>query len=93
MYISAGCSASSNLIYTSDKEVGKKMAIEDVLRKNEGRLMAIPGVIGVGIGESEGMPIIIIMVKELTSELKNKLPYKLDSFDVKVEVVGEVTAF
>jgi len=93
MYISAGPSSSFNTTYASDKGVGKKMAIEDVLKRNEERLMAMPGVVGVGIGESEGKPVVIIMVKELTPELKNKLPQNLDGFSVKAEVVGEITAF
>lgn len=67
--------------------------IEGVLKINEERLMAIPGVVGVGVGESEGKPVVIIMVKELTPELRDKLPQKLDGFGVRVEVVGEIIAF
>lgn len=91
--ISVGKGYFFNTIYVSDKKVEKKMAIEDVLKRNEERLMAMSGVVGVGIGESEGESVVIIMVKELTPDLKNKLPQNLEGFGVRVEVVGEITAF
>lgn len=77
---------------TQDKPEGSKMKIEDVQQRHEQRLMAIPGVNGVGIGESNGQPVILIMVKQLTPDLKKKLPNQLEGFGVKVEVVGEIRA-
>lgn len=69
------------------------MGIEQVLEKQQNALMSLPGVVGVGIGESEAKPIIIIMVSDLTPELRRMIPDKLDGFDVKVDVVGEIRAF
>ena len=68
------------------------MKIEDVIQQQGRRLMAIPGVTGIGQGESGGRQVIIIMVKELTPELKAKLPKQLDGFAVRVDVIGEVNA-
>jgi hypothetical protein len=68
------------------------MKIEDVLQKHQERLMAIPGVVGIAEGESDGSPVVLIMVRELTPELRHTLPQQLDGFAVKVDVVGEVTA-
>jgi hypothetical protein len=69
------------------------MKIEDALQKHQERLMAIPGVVGIAEGESDGSPVVLIMVRELTPELRHKLPQQLEGFAVKIDVVGEVTAF
>ncbi len=70
------------------------MDAEEVLSKNHDRLMSIDdGITGVGISESQGRPAISIMVKQLTPELKAKLPKELDGVPVKIDVTGEVTAF
>lgn len=69
------------------------MEIEDVLRRNEERLMSIPGVVGVGIGEINKVPTVIVMVKKMGPELKKKIPDRLEGFGVKIEETGEITAF
>jgi hypothetical protein len=69
------------------------MKIEETIAKNQAQLMAIPGVVGVGQGESGGAPVILVMVKKLTPQLQRKLPSKLDRFAVKIEETGEVSAF
>ena len=69
------------------------MNAEEVMARNESRLMSIPGVTGLGISESAGQPVISIMVNELTAELKEKLPEQLEGVPVKIDVVGEVSAF
>ena len=70
------------------------MDAEDVLEKNHDRLMSLDdGVTGVGITESQGRPAISIMVRQLTPELKAKLPKELDGVPVKVDVTGEIDAF
>lgn len=74
------------------KPEATNMRIEDAMRLHEQQLMAIPGVNGVGIGESNGQPVILIMVKQLTPDLKKKLPSQLEGYGVKVEVVGEIRA-
>ena len=51
------------------------------------------GVTGVGITESQGQPAISIMVKQLTPELKAKLPTQLEGVPVKIDVTGEIDAF
>jgi hypothetical protein len=69
------------------------MQIEDVQLRHEQQLMNIPGVTGVGIGEQNGQPVIVIMVQQRTAELNKQLPKQLDGYGVKVEVSGEITAF
>lgn len=69
------------------------MKIEDVQRRHEQRLMNIPGVTAVGIGEQNGQPVIVIMVAQSTVVLNQKLPSQLEGFGVKIEVSGEISAF
>ena len=69
------------------------MNAEEVMARNESQLMSIPGVTGVGISESDGQTVISIMVQELTAELKAKLPKQLEGVPIKIDVVGEVSAF
>jgi hypothetical protein len=69
------------------------MKIEEALEKHELTLLAIPGVEKVGIGEDENrLPVILILVKELTADLQGKLPTQLEGFPVKVTVAVEPLA-
>jgi hypothetical protein len=69
------------------------MDIESVLAKHEARLMAIPGVTGVGIGERDGRAVIVVMVTTTASQLESQIPKSLDGFAVVLEVSGEISAF
>jgi len=69
------------------------MNIEQALERHQDRLMAIPGVIGVGIGEAGGRPALVVMVKQMTPELKAHLPQKLEDHPVVFEQSGEIFAF
>ena len=69
------------------------MDAEEVLSRNHERLMSIDEVTGVGITESQGQPAISIMVRQLTPELKAKLPTHLEGVPVKIDVTGEIDAF
>ncbi len=65
-------------------------SIEDVKRKNEGWLMGLPGVVGVGLGSKSGMRVIQVYVKELTKEVRAKIPDLIDGHPVEVVRTGEV---
>ena len=69
------------------------MNIEEVLDRHRDRLMAIPGVSGLGIGDKDGNPAIVIMVRQLTPDLKARLPRALEGHAVVVEQSGEIVAF
>ncbi len=69
------------------------MKINVILDKHHDEIMAIPGVVGVGIGNKNGSSAIVIMVKELTPVLKTKLPQSLDGVPVAIEQTGEISAF
>jgi hypothetical protein len=69
------------------------MNIEQAFDRHHDRLMAVPGVTGLGIGDKDGKPAIVIMVKELTPDLKARLPEALEGHPVVVEQSGEIVAF
>jgi hypothetical protein len=69
------------------------MNIEQVFARHHDRLMALPGVTGLGIGEKNGIPAIVVMVRQLTPDLKARLPQRLESHPVVVEPTGDITAF
>lgn len=69
------------------------MSIEQAFERHHDRLMAVPGVTGVGIGEKAGRPAIVVMVAGLTAELRARLPRALEGHPVVVEQSGEIVAF
>lgn len=69
------------------------MNADVILDANRDRLMAVPGVTGVGIGSKDGRPAIVILVKQLTTEVRKSLPQSLEGCPVVVEQSGDVTAF
>ena len=67
-----------------------KPSIDSVVKKHEARILQIPGVTGLGIGEA---PAIKVYVERMTPELRKKLPEKLDGYPVVAEATGEFYAF
>ena len=65
-------------------------SIEDVKRKNEAWLMKLDGVVGVGLGSKSGMRVIQVYVKELTKDIRAKIPDIIDGHPVDVVRTGEV---
>jgi hypothetical protein len=71
-------------------------AVRRVKERHEGRLLAIPGVIGAGVGVSEkaiGQAAIEVYVIQATESLKQALPKSLDGVDVKIVETGEIHAY
>ncbi len=68
--------------------------ILQVLEKHEGELMDIPGVVGLGIGQSEttGEQYLSVLVEAMTPQLLALLPTQLDGFEVKAQAVGPIQA-
>jgi hypothetical protein len=65
--------------------------IEQVQERHEEELMATRGVVGVGIGERRGEPVLLVMVSERTPEV-GRLPREIEGVPVEIEVVGEIEA-
>ncbi len=53
--------------------------------------MSIPGVIDVGEGAlDDGTPCLLILVIELTDQVRKSVPENIDGYPVKIEVTGEI---
>jgi hypothetical protein len=66
--------------------------IREVLKRHTDELMAVPGVVGVGEGDCEGMPCIIVFVVEKRSDVLMRIPNSLEGYLIKVEEGGEFRA-
>ena len=66
--------------------------IEEVLRKYTDDLMTIPGVAGVGQGLCNCNPCIKVFAIKKTPELENKIPQKLEGYQIIIEETGEIHA-
>lgn len=75
---------------TEREEAVKSRSINTVLEEHDSRLMSIPEVVAVGVGQlSDGTPCIKIYVKRKTDDLLEKLPKNLEGHPVVVEESGE----
>jgi hypothetical protein len=66
--------------------------IEEVLREQTDRLMAVPGVVGTALGLWGGKPCIKVYVEADASEVAPKIPGTLGGYPVRVEKTGEIRA-
>ena len=67
--------------------------IQEVKAKHEQRLLAMPGVISVGIGrDPEGNLVIMVGLDRHRPQTFKDLPELLDGYPVKVEIIGPVRA-
>ena len=76
----------------SAKETVKQKSIEEVLAEHTQVWMAIPGVIGTGIGEYENAPCIKVLVLQKTDSLIERIPKVIDGYVVTIEETGEIRA-
>ena len=73
------------------KAVSEK-TIGEVLKAHTDEWMAVPGVVGVGIGETNGRPCIRIFVTQKTEALAEKIPDRVEGFPVRIDEAGEFRA-
>jgi hypothetical protein len=70
----------------------KTKDIEQVLREQRERIMAVPGVVGTGIGLCGDRPCIKVYANEPASTLAAKLPGSVDGYAIDIEVTGPIRA-
>ena len=75
-----------------DETPPMETTIEAAQAKLTDRVMALPGVVGLGIGECEGEPCIKIFVARRTEELDRQIPSTFEGFPVEMQVTGEIRA-
>ncbi len=67
-------------------------SIQQVKERHTAELMAMPGVVSVGLGKNRsGEPAIIVGVEADRAETISSVPDKLDGYPVEVEVVGKIS--
>lgn len=68
-------------------------SIKDVKARHEARLLALPGVVSVGIGRAEdGTSAIIVGLDAPRPNMAPQIPQSLEDFPVVVQVVGPIKA-
>src|SRR5690242_3616229 len=71
----------------------KTLTIEDVRRRHENKLMTLPHVVGVGIGERDGKPVIEVLVKTKDAVVGlPPIPESIEGYPVTIVEAGDVTA-
>lgn len=69
-------------------------SIQEVKEKHARRLLAMRGVVSVGIGrDPEGKSVIIVGLDSPYPKTLKKLPKELDGYPVRVETIGPVKAY
>lgn len=75
------------------EETQMEASIQEVKKAHEAQLMAVPGVVSVGIGRDEaGQPVIVVGLDRERPESRQQLPKRLEGYDVRTEVVGKIKA-
>ena len=67
-------------------------SIDTVLATHTDRLMALPGVVGVGQGERGGRPTVMVLVVQRSDSLDRAIPDSLDGFAVEIRETGVIEA-
>lgn len=87
----AACTSSSPPPPSAERPVPPP-PIKEVLERHTGRLLAMPGVVGVGEGARDGRPTVHVLVVRRTPELMRELPDSLEGYAVVVEETGVIRA-
>jgi hypothetical protein len=81
----------SSLGSAKDREM--PATIQDVKARHARQLLAVPGVVSVGIGlDKEGREAIVIGLDRPRPEAQSALPTQLEGYPVRVEIIGAVRA-
>lgn len=67
--------------------------IQEVKARHAPRLLALPGVVSVGIGrDAEGREVIVVGLDRARPETQAHLPTQVEGYPVRVEIIGTVKA-
>ena len=66
--------------------------IEQVQQEHTEARMAIPGVIGTAIGQSDGKPCILVFTAANTEQVRRKISPTVEGYPVVVQYTGEIHA-
>jgi hypothetical protein len=86
-----GCRERSNTDLQRSASMPAK-TIEQVQQEHTDEWMAIPGVVGVAIGQHEDKPCILILTAFGTEEVRKKIPSHVGGYAVIIQYTGEIRA-
>ena len=66
------------------------LPIDTVLARHSAEWMAVPGVVGTGIGLCGASPCLRVFVEERTTEIERQIPATVEGHPVSIVVVGRV---
>ena len=82
---------SSGQVYCEDQKMSP--TIQEVKAKYTDRLLAMPGVVSVGIGRNpDNTWVIIVGLDRSRPDTVKQLPKELDGYPVRAEIIGPVKA-
>jgi hypothetical protein len=77
--------------YCEDKDMPP--TIQEIKAKHSDRLLAMPGVVSVGIGRNpDGTAVIVVGLDGPRPDTVKALPKELEGYPVRVQVIGPVKA-
>jgi hypothetical protein len=75
------------------EETPMRTSIQEVKQKHEAQLMAVHGVVSVGIGRNEEcQAVIVVGLDRERAAAREQLPKRLEDYEVRAEVVGKIKA-
>ena len=94
LLVLCGCGKKEPAVQTpgTTEKVVKQKTIEEVLAERTPEWMAIPGVVGTGIGKCDGKPCITVLAAKATDSLRQRIPKEVEGYPVRLEVSGEIRA-
>ncbi len=80
-------------LYAGGGGLAMAASIVEVKSKHESRLLSLPGVVSVGIGQNgDGRTVIVVGVKDEAAAKSQGFPEQLEGYPVQVDVIGPVQA-
>ncbi len=70
-----------------------ELSITEVFDASQDAIMALSGVVGIGIGEHGGQPCIRVMVETATPAVKSAIPDQIGGYRVIVDETGPIRAY
>jgi hypothetical protein len=87
----AGSGATKDVTATS-AELAPTRSIADIVASESPTLLAIPGVVAVREGQSEGRPCIVVFVDKVMAEHRRRIPTRLQNVPVVIEASTDARA-
>lgn len=85
--LAAGCPRDPAPTPNEEDRVARP-TIQEVQERHTGAWMALPGVVGTGIGACDGEPCIKVFAARMTEEIEREIPDDVEGYPVRVEVTG-----